>query len=350
MMTFSISAQPSLSANGSSINQPNTNANASQPTVLLGKATLNKDTFEKTTVKSDTGASINYRSGNSEMAILKRLAITSEDVIEGKLNHLTQNLKRYTEHLDSGSFSIVLNELEQTAKEYADGGTKIIYKVKLTPNGEDYALALIEDYYMLKKVLFEELPALQAWRDTGVASHNYSHIVPIKVGDIDAIGVLMPLMDSTKHFDFKNADHMNNRIPEIENIQNVDDLEAFMETLVQQTISLKLKGINIMETVGTDGINLKQHQSGKGLEYMIYDTRNPPNIDEAYKNEPFTEKEIAELIRRIDYCSGKSVDPTEYIQKFEYSTETVNSVAADLTLLTQKANEKLEAQRKLQNL
>ena len=263
---------------------------------------------------------------------------------------MVENWQAYKANLNKGylkGFPIVLNGLEQTVKEHCTGGTKKVYKVKLTPDGKDYALALTNK---ANGRIFQELPILQAWRDVGVASHDFSHIAPVKVGEIDAIGVLMPLMDSTKHFDYKNAGRMNNRMQGIENIQNADDLEAFMETLVQQTIALKLKGINIMGTVGSDGINLKQHPSGEGLEYMIYDTVNPPKIEDAYKNKPFTEDEIAKIIERIDICSGESGDPTAYIQKFEYSIETANSVAADLTLLTQKANEKLEAQRKLQNL
>jgi hypothetical protein len=347
-MTFAI---PFYSGSSSNVNPIKPSVTQSiQTTVSSEKNALNQDVFEKTTVKSDTGASVNYRSGNSETKILERLAITSPEVIEGKFNHLLENWSAYKANLNKGAgylkgFPIVLNGLEQTVKEHCTGGTKKVYKVKLTPDGQEYALALTDKKH---NRIFEELPILQAWRDVGVASHDFSCIVPLTVGEkIDAIGVLMPLMDSTKHFDYKNAGRMNNRMQGIENIQNADDLEAFMETLVQQTIALKLKGINILG-LGSDAINLKQHPNGEGLEYMIYDTVNPPNIEKAYKDQPFTEEEISQLIEKVDICSGEQANSTAYIQKYTLNRESAKSVAEDLTLLTQKANEKLEAQRKPQ--
>jgi hypothetical protein len=89
-MAFTI---PFYSGSSSNVNpiKPSV-TQSSQTTVSSEKNALNQDVFEKTTVKSDTGASVNYRSGNIETKILERLAITSPEVIEGKFRSCLHSL------------------------------------------------------------------------------------------------------------------------------------------------------------------------------------------------------------------------------------------------------------------
>ncbi|MCS6266971.1 MAG: hypothetical protein H2174_05345 [Vampirovibrio sp.] len=274
----------------------------------------------------------------TELPTVANLAIISDDVIKNKLDNFG---KEYSNCLNSGHFTIELNGLVQKVKKYACGGTKHIYKVRLTPDGPEYALALASNRYYH---LFRESEALQGWRDVGVASHDFSHIVPVKVGNSDVFGTLMPLMNPTKHFSSK--DPANNTIEGTEAIKTAEDFYTFVESLVNQTIELKLKGIIILGLDG-DATNLKKNSKGE-LEHMVFDILHPPSKNnEKYKNISFAEEEIVSLVELV-YRNFREVNqPGHYIKKL-YEGRTTNGYGEpiqysnEIIALTKKINQQWE--------